>query len=711
MFPDGFDLDDPRWTAFLLGELEPAELAACHQFLDQNPAAAASLAPMRRTIEQLASELLAEPCPAMLAAPRQSTAQQLELVQTAPSAKPPKKRKYAAAISVAAVAVLFMAGLLLPSFSTVSDSARHSNDNVFSGPPATGVQSSQQTVNLLASPHVANNGKPYVPSPAMPRVRATNSSVATAPMDAMDPDPFSHQAVLPHGEQLAQPDLATAAYSIIESNPARFLNYNDNPFCNPIDAPLSTFAANVDTASYSMLRRFIRQGQPLQPRGAVRIEELINYFPYDASWAQPEAAPHNHAAPPLALRTELATCPWDRDHRLLKIDLKARDLPGERPASNLVFLLDISGSMNPADRLPMVIQSLKLLLENLTENDRVAIVVYASDVGTRLESTACDAAGKKKILTVLDSLHSGGSTNGGSGIELAYQQARSQFIKEGTNRVILATDGDFNVGVTDTAALLSLIRVQANSGIGLTALGVGDDNINDAMMSTLASQGHGNYYYLDSLKEAQKVLVEQLRGTLHTVAKDVKLQVEFNPAEVQSYRQIGFEDRQLAKEDFSNDEKVGGDVGAGQYVVALYELVPAKAAARHPAVDNLKYQRPVNTTDADHSGELLTVKIRYKEPAEDQSKLLEAPVQDEGKKFAAASNDFRFAAAVAEVGMLLRNSPYKGDATWGSVLETLQGALGNDPGGYRVELLDLLRQFTQQTRTAPATTPEGKLAP
>lgn len=469
-------------------------------------------------------------------------------------------------------------------------------------------------------------------------------------------------------------------------NTAAYDHILENPFLDAKSNPLSTFSIDVDTASYSNIRRFVNEGS-LPPKDAVRVEEMINYFTYD--YAQPTDGK------PFAVHVDLASCPWEESHRLVRIGLKGKEIATDkRGPSNLVFLLDVSGSMTPPERLPLVKQAMRLLVEKLTENDRVAIVVYAGASGLALPSTPGNE--KEKILSALESLEPGGSTNGAEGIQLAYKTAQDNFIKGGVNRVILSTDGDFNVGVTNQGDLIRLIEEKAKSGVFLSVLGVGNDNLKDSTMQKLADKGNGNYAYLDSLDEARKVLVQQMNGTLVTIAKDVKIQVEFNPAKVASYRLIGYEKRMLRKEDFNNDKIDAGEIGAGHTVTALYEVVPVGAkenpAASVPPVDSLKYsssERPVSTTS---SSEMLTVKLRYKKPDGDKSELMEKPVIDSNAAFASTSPDFKFAAAVAEFGMLLRDSEHKGNGTIGSVLEWAQDGKGSDTNGYRAGFIELVRK-------------------
>jgi Ca-activated chloride channel family protein len=459
----------------------------------------------------------------------------------------------------------------------------------------------------------------------------------------------------------------------------------DNPFLPVAQNPLSTFSIDVDTASYSNVRRFLNQYQ-LPPRDAVRIEEMINYFSYD--YPQPAGKD------PIGATIEAAAAPWNPQHRLVRVGIKARDMDvRRRPATNLVFLLDVSGSMEPPERLPLLKNAIRMLVEQLTANDRVTVVTYAGTTGIALKPTRGDQ--KDTILGLIDSLQAGGSTNAGSGIQLAYEQAQANFIRDGVNRVILATDGDFNVGITDRNALLRLIEEKARSGVFLSVLGVGMGNYKDATLETLADKGHGNYAYLDTLNEARKVLVEQMNGTLITVAKDVKVQVEFNPAVVDAYRLIGYENRALRNEDFNNDLKDAGDMGAGHTVTVLYEVVPRGVGIGAPGVDPLKYQQPLAVEARNASNETLTVKLRYKEPTASDSKLLLFPLVDREQTFARSSVDLRFAAAVASFGMILRDSPYKGTATFDSTLRIAEDSLGPDRSAYRREFMQLIQRARQ----------------
>jgi Ca-activated chloride channel homolog len=446
--------------------------------------------------------------------------------------------------------------------------------------------------------------------------------------------------------------------------------------------PLSTFSIDVDTASYANLRRILREGR-LPPAGAVRIEEMINYFSYD--YPQPAAGS------PFSVVTEVAECPWNPAHRIVHVGIQGRVIPTENvPARNLVFLLDVSGSMQDGAKLPLVIAAMRLLVEQLRPEDRVAIVVYAGASGLALPSTP--GSMKSTITDSLSMLRAGGSTNGGEGIRLAYSLAREHFVEGGINRVILATDGDFNVGTTSRDELLKLIEKERESGVFLTVLGVGRGNIQDSQMEMLADKGNGNYAYLDTMREAKKVLVEEVGGTLVTIANDVKIQVEFNPAEVGGYRLIGYENRKLAARDFNDDRKDAGEIGAGHSVTALYEILPPGEHPETGEVDALKYQEPTVPAEKWSSGELLTLKLRYKRPDGDQSRLVSFPLPNPGNRsVASTSRDFQFAAAVATFGMALRKSPHGGHASFALAEELAHPALGEDVEGRRREFTELCR--------------------
>ncbi|MDT7689140.1 MAG: Ca-activated chloride channel [Acidobacteriota bacterium] len=469
-----------------------------------------------------------------------------------------------------------------------------------------------------------------------------------------------------------------------EANGARGESYakiDENPFLEAARAPLSTFSIDVDTASYSNTRRFINDGQ-LPPKDAVRIEELVNYFSYD--YPQPAGAA------PFSVTAEVADCPWNSRHRLVHIGLQGKKLSTEDlPPANLVFLIDVSGSMNEPNKLPLVKSSLRTLAAQLTARDRVAIAVYAGSSGLVLPSTPGDRM--NEIVSAIERLEAGGSTNGGSGIQLVYRVAQENFIKGGTNRVILATDGDFNVGLTNDNELVRLIEEKRRGGVFLSVLGFGTGNLNDSMMEKLADKGNGNYAYIDTQAEAQKALGEQVAGTLATIAKDVKIQVEFNPRLVAGYRLIGYENRLLAERDFNDDRKDAGEIGAGHTVTALYEVVLAGQKLENPGVDELKYRQPAQeTSQSAGANELLTVKLRYKEPDGDVSKPLNVGVPDSTTSFRNASENFKFAAAVAEFGMLLRDSRYKGQSSYEGAVELARASTGTDLHGYRSEFVHLV---------------------
>lgn len=463
-------------------------------------------------------------------------------------------------------------------------------------------------------------------------------------------------------------------------NTEQYDKINDNPFLDVKQNPLSTFSIDVDTASYANVRRYLTSGS-LPPKDAVRIEELINYFTYN--YKEPEGKS------PFSVATEISTAPWKPENYLMKIALKGLSIEKKNiPPRNLVFLLDVSGSMLTPDKLPLVKQGLKLLLGELTEKDRISLVVYAGASGLVLPPTPADK--KEKITSALDALEAGGSTNGGAGIELAYKVARENFNKQGINRVILATDGDFNVGVSSQGELVRMIEKQRESGVFLTVLGFGTGNIKDTTMEQLANKGNGNYAYIDTLMEARKVLVTQAGGTLVTIAKDVKLQLEFNPKFVKSYRLIGYENRLLRNEDFNDDKKDAGEIGSGHYVTALYELSPTQNKSTTPAVDPLKYQEDRKNSKASDSDEILTIKFRYKEPDGNKSSLLTFPIQYNILDIGQTSSDYRFAASVAAFGMLLRDSEHKGKANWKDTYELAKKSLGADKEGYRAEFLTLV---------------------
>ena len=473
----------------------------------------------------------------------------------------------------------------------------------------------------------------------------------------------------------------TAMYDMdTRMNTEEYDRIQENGFKSVADTPLSTFSIDVDPASYSNMRRFINRGE-LPPADAIRTEELVNYFSYDY--------PKPTGNDPVKITVETGTCTWNTAHRLVRIGLKAKEIPTEQlPASNLVFLIDVSGSMWGANRLDLVKSSLKLLVNNLRNKDKVAIVTYAGSAGVKLEATS--GGDKQKIREAIDELTAGGSTAGGAGIHLAYQIAKKNFISDGNNRIILCSDGDFNVGVSSAEGLEQLIEKERKSGVHLTVLGYGMGNYKDRKIQVLAEKGNGNHAYIDNLQEANRVLVGEFGATLHTVAKDVKLQVEFNPSQVQAYRLIGYESRLLKDEDFNNDAKDAGDMGAGHTVTAFYEVIPAGVKNEYVGkVDDLKYQKKEKMTlKPTGSDELLTVKLRYKAPDKDVSRKMELPFVD--NKGDSVSSDFRFASAVAMFGQLLRDSDFKGTADYDKVIKLAKQGLNNDERGYRREFIRLV---------------------
>ena len=457
---------------------------------------------------------------------------------------------------------------------------------------------------------------------------------------------------------------------------------NENKFKSVRTSPLSTFSIDVDKAAYSNIRRMINNGQEI-PKDAVKIEEMINYFNYD--YGQPK---DEH---PFAIHTEVAQSPWDNDTKLVKIALQGKEVPLENvPASNLVFLIDVSGSMESPNKLPLLQSSFRLLTDKLRKQDKVAIVVYAGAAGLVLPPTS--GSEKFEIKSALDKLTTGGSTAGGEGIELAYQVAQENFIKGGNNRVILATDGDFNVGASSDREMEDLIKEKSESGVFLTVLGFGMGNYKDSKLETLAQTGNGNHAYIDTMQEAHRVLGTEFGGTMYTIAKDVKIQVEFNPAKVQSYRLIGYENRLLNDEDFNDDKKDAGELGSGHTVTAIYEIIPTGVESKWTTgVDDLRYSETIPKRNP--TNELLTVKFRYKDPEKNKSQLITKYVEDSNMPIDAASKDLKFASAVALFGMKLRESDYARNATYDEVIKLAEAGRGEDKKGYRAEFIRLVESI------------------
>lgn len=508
----------------------------------------------------------------------------------------------------------------------------------------------------------------------MGRVRGTRSSNTATYIDGVK---VIGSSILPASKIASMSHTETYDRVVEEVNTESYDPIVENQFNNVYNEPLSTFSIDVDKASYSNVRRFLNNNQ-MPPPDAVRIEELINYFHYD--YASPEGND------PFSINFEAAVCPWNSEHQIVQIGLKGKEMDVEdiRP-SNLVFLLDVSGSMSNHNKLPLLKKSMKILIEKLRPEDRVAIVVYAGAAGCVLKSTS--GANKEKIYAAIDRLSSGGSTAGGAGIKLAYDIAKKNLIKKGNNRVILATDGDFNVGVSDNTSLVKMIESKRDDGVFLTVLGFGMGNYKEAKMEQLSNAGNGNFAYIDNILEAEKMFGTELWGTLYTIAKDVKIQIEFNPALVQSYRLIGYENRMLAAEDFNDDTKDAGEIGLGHYVTAIYEVIPGSSKKEIEKIDTLKYQSNVII----NSDELLTVKFRYKEPNGTNSKLISKSLRSEDITKTIVSNNLMFSSSVAEFGLLLRNSEFKADATYSAAIKRAKKSEGDDPNGYRAEFIKMIK--------------------
>jgi Ca-activated chloride channel family protein len=513
---------------------------------------------------------------------------------------------------------------------------------------------------------VVKKSRPEFKQVAMPEVSGIYGGVAVNQSLAGQEVQFFEVEMDSIGFSAPQPAFNTEQYDRIV----------DNAFKTSMDNPLSTFSIDVDRAAYANVRRFLTDNQ-LPPPDAVRIEEMVNYFDYD--YPQPKGED------PFVVSMELAKCPWNNEHQLALVGLQGLEIETkDLPPNNLVFLLDVSGSMKNPDKLPLLQSAMRLLVEQLRPEDRVSIVVYAGAAGLVLEPTA----DKAEILSAINRLSAGGSTAGGAGIELAYKTAQKNFIEEGNNRVILATDGDFNVGVSSDGALTRLIEQKRDTGIFLTVLGFGRGNLKDSRMEKIADKGNGNYAYIDDILEAKKVLVSEMGGTLVTIAKDVKVQIEFNPSLVKAYRLIGYENRVLAAEDFADDKKDAGELGAGHTVTALYELVPAGSNEQIPMVGSLKYQK----TKIRKSDELMTVKLRYKQPDGDISKLITQAVTASALQALEETGNIRFASAVAEFGLLLRGSEYRGNANYNQIIRRAKESKGDDVEGYRAEFIRMVEK-------------------
>ncbi|MHC4716574.1 MAG: YfbK domain-containing protein [Planctomycetota bacterium] len=749
------DIDDPRMTAYALGEMDQAQRMAFEAELAEDPDARRQVEQIRRLAAELTDQLAAEPAPELTDRQRRAVTAQAAPGAAKPKAARPPRRSLvlrlwvpmAAAAGIVIAFCVFLAqqtddGLVetgrFPALAVhpaaekdTGLSQRRDVGNKQLTADAEGGRSARR-VTKPGDVRVAHTVVPDAgqPGPAGPSARPSEMDSLNTKADirfagghpaprrgyrygggddrpVTGPGGVSRAALAMRESDVrrrldeakrrlgADHDRVKELQKVAEGlgelrrsdgrfNTEAYDHIVENAFLDVRDNPLSTFSIDVDTASYSNVRRFLKGGQ-LPPAGAVRIEELINYFTYDYE------PPRDGR--PFAVHVNVTGCPWAPKHRLVRVALKGKVVEQDkRPPTNLVFLLDVSGSMRSARKLPLVKQAMKMLVERLSENDTVAIAVYAGSSGLVLDATSADQT--ETILGALDRLSAGGSTNGGQGIKLAYKVAAEHFIKGGVNRVILCTDGDFNVGTTNRSELIKLIQDKAKTGVFLSVLGFGRGNVKDAAMESLADKGNGNYAYIDTIAEAEKVLVEQMAGTLVTIAKDVKIQIEFNPAQVAEYRLIGYENRILAKEDFNDDTKDAGEIGAGHTVTALYEIVPAAArpGAQRPArVDPLKYQSRPGLTEAAATEEMLTVKLRHKAPDGDKSKLIERAVVDDGGKFNDAPGDLKFAAAVASFGMILRDSKHVGSYSLDAVAELAAASRGADPAGRRAEFVELVK--------------------
>jgi Ca-activated chloride channel family protein len=770
--------NDPKWTAYVLGDLDAAERDAAGRLLDASPEARALVDELRAATGAIEEALASEPMLQLTAAQRAAIRREADAgVQWRPARLP---MHWIWGLGTAAAALIVLAIVLpdsprLPSAAervggplgtgiatqdnpagpasampdVAGDQGLASRDGRSPSTPDSRASSSRRPAAagsaprtdqraITGGPEPIGQPAPSGASPSPEQKSATTSAVAptTAPSApgtvagerALADAPRSAGALQHRAAEVVTPapsapsplsragrggvpggvvggviDSFVGAPPIVadrrplirpSATNESYARVGENGFVRARQEPLATFSIDVDTASYSNVRRFLTQNQ-LPPPDAVRIEELINYFTYDY--------PRVSGDHPIGASLAVAAAPWNPRNRLVRIGIKARDIdPNRRPSSNLVFLIDVSGSMNAPGKLPLVKSGLKLLVDQLGENDVVSMVVYAGASGLVLPPTRGDR--KEAIVRALDDLQAGGSTNGGAGIRLAYDEATANFIRGGTNRVILMTDGDFNVGITSQGDLTRLVEDRARSGVFLSVLGFGMGNLKDSTLERLADQGNGHYGYIDSLSEARKVLVEQMSGTLVTVAKDVKIQVDFNPAQVEAYRLIGYENRVLRPEDFNNDLKDAGDMGAGHTVTALFEVVPRGGSVPGPSIDPSVFQPAPRDTPppASTSRDMLVLRVRYKLPDASTSTRMDVPLVDGGQTFAAADADFRFAASVAAFGMILKDSPYRGDATLSWVLDAATGSRGPDRGGYRDEFLSLVQKAITLQRRPPA---------
>jgi Ca-activated chloride channel family protein len=676
-----FDPNDPQLTAYVLNELNDRDRASVEKLIAENPEAARFIEELKATTGLLQSVLINEPAIGLDKVRLEAIAEQV-------ARKPEGKRilfpwrGFGGIAAAAAALMIAVYGFRVHREPSRFTDAGHMTMQAI---PADDVSIQNEMPLVLEKLMEVSSG----PAEDLESPDVLGGRALDAPSSAQAPaaPKVSPSMAVGYASKSMRGDFSFAERrrqrdesSIISPSQDDFDVIRENIIQRVGDHPLSTFSIDVDTASYSVVRKMLSEGfRP--PKDAVRVEEMINYFPYD------------YAAPvdgrPFAAHLEAAPCPWKPEHQLVRIAIKGKEIDrSERPSLNLVYLLDVSGSMNDPNKLPLLKRSLQALVNQLDTRDRVAIVVYAGAAGLVLPSTSGENG--QAILDAIERLEAGGSTAGGAGIELAYQTARENFRSNAVNRVILCTDGDFNVGTIQRGDLESLIEREAKSGVFLTVLGFGMGNYKDSTLELLSNKGNGNYAYIDDFSEARKVLVDQMLGTMVTIAKDVKIQVEFNPAVVAGYRLIGYENRMLKKEDFNNDKVDAGEIGAGHTVTALYELIPVgQPFPDVPEVDVLKYQVP--TSPASEGNEALTVKMRYKQPDGDTSSKLEFPLSADALKRNDPSRDFRFASAVAGFGMLLRESEQRGSISYDQVISLAESALGDDRLGYRAEFVKLVR--------------------
>jgi Ca-activated chloride channel family protein len=690
--------EDPLLTAYALGEITDAEqLKAIETLVTESPELQKTVDEIRGMGNMLSEELGAEPIPEL-------TEFEKARLEQAPVEAPKKARPLASRLlswpvlsaTTAAAAVLLVITLAPQSkrFALPESEGIVLNESLQSLPEEEAGAVVADVVDWDAGVAQSEKKGDVIPVPQLPDVavvkRETAKAAPAVGRVVESDEVYELSTFVVAAEPVRSKEMRMPSQPIMPPaenwNTEGYDMIEESDFRSPLVAPLSTFSIDVDTASYANVRRFLNQGQ-LPPEDAVRIEELINYFPYSDA---PPTQSLEEGGDPFSVHMAQTVAPWNTDHRLLRIALKGYEMPwDQRPASNLVFLLDVSGSMSSPNKLPLVKEAMDLLIRRLDDRDRVAIVVYAGASGLVLPSTT--ANNHETIAHALENLSAGGSTNAGAGIELAYKVARDHFIEDGNNRVILCTDGDFNVGQTNRGSLADVADEQAEKGISLTILGFGMGNYKDGMLEELSNKGKGSYAYVDSSAEARKVFLEDLTRNLFKIAKDVKIQVEFNPGQVNAYRLIGYENRRLKAEDFNNDKKKAGDIGPGHSIVALYEVIPVGAEGELPAVDPLRYQASGDTQSV--SEDLATVKLRYKQPEGTISKLITHSVRtSDSTAFDAASDDFRFSAAVAAFGMRLSRSEHVAEFPYREIERIANSSIGSDPGGHRIEFTGLVRK-------------------